>query len=124
MSMSAHQRNGGHDEWLTPPEIIKALGAFDLDPCAPVVRPWGTAARHYTVQDDGLALPAEGWPARFRCESCDGRERAASALEPAVIGSFLTGSMEPVPRVSYQQWNRFRPLYTLCIGGGNRSLRY
>jgi len=32
------------DEWLTPPDIIKALGPFDLDPCAPIVRPWPTAA--------------------------------------------------------------------------------
>lgn len=38
MGLSAHQKNGGHDEWLTPPEILRALGAFDLDPCAPVMR--------------------------------------------------------------------------------------
>ena len=48
MSLSAHQKNGGHDEWLTPPNILLALGAFDLDPCAPIVRPWDTAALHYT----------------------------------------------------------------------------
>jgi len=44
----------GKDEWLTPPEIIKALGDFDLDPCAPVMRPWDTARQHYTIVDDGL----------------------------------------------------------------------
>lgn len=44
----------GKDEWLTPPEILKALGAFDLDPCAPIRRPWETAKQHYTVLDDGL----------------------------------------------------------------------
>lgn len=58
---------GGHqsaamlnDEWLTPPEIIKALGgpsSFDLDPCAPVVRPWPTASKHYTIEDNGLLKP-------------------------------------------------------------------
>jgi hypothetical protein len=48
------------DEWLTPPEIIKKLGPFDLDPCSPVNRPWDTAARHYTIEDDGLAQPWEG----------------------------------------------------------------
>lgn len=47
-------------EWLTPPEIIRALGPFDLDPCAPVVRPWDTAASHYTKNDDGLNLPWHG----------------------------------------------------------------
>lgn len=71
MGLSAHQKNGGHDEWLTPPEILRALGTFDLDPCAPVVRPWDTAAKHYTVQDDGLALP---WAGRVWCNPPFGRE--------------------------------------------------
>ena len=44
-----------HDEWLTPPEIIKAFPQFDLDPCAPVNRPWPTAKEHYTKDDDGLS---------------------------------------------------------------------
>lgn len=42
------------DQWLTPPEIIQALGPFDVDPCAPVVRPWSTAAQHFTIRDNGL----------------------------------------------------------------------
>jgi hypothetical protein len=42
-------------EWLTPPEIIRALGEFDIDPCSPIARPWDTAARHFTADDDGLA---------------------------------------------------------------------
>ena len=46
-----------NDEWLTPPEIIRLLGPFDLDPCAPVIRPWPTAKTHYTKEDDGLKLP-------------------------------------------------------------------
>jgi hypothetical protein len=45
------------DEWLTPPEIIRALGPFDLDPCAPVHRPWDTAKHHYTIEDNGLMQP-------------------------------------------------------------------
>lgn len=49
-----------NDEWLTPPEILRALGPFDLDPAAPIVRPWGMAARHYTKLDDGMAQPWEG----------------------------------------------------------------
>jgi len=48
------------DEWLTPPEILRPLGPFDLDPCAPVKRPWDTASQHYTVKDNGLALPWSG----------------------------------------------------------------
>lgn len=69
--MNAHVGGmGGHqattnikDEWLTPPHILAALGPFDFDPCSPINRPWPTAARHYTVQDNGLALPwaGRGW---------------------------------------------------------------
>ena len=43
--------------WLTPPHILKALGDFDLDPCASDSRPWDTARNHYTKDDDGLASP-------------------------------------------------------------------
>lgn len=45
------------EEWLTPPQLLRALGPFNLDPCAPVNRPWDMAARHYTVLDDGLSKP-------------------------------------------------------------------
>lgn len=58
---------GGHqsanmlkDEWLTPPDLLAKLGRFDLDPCAPIKRPWATAERHYDVNDNGLAQPWEG----------------------------------------------------------------
>jgi len=49
-----------NDEWLTPPELLQSLGPFDLDPCAPVHRPWDMAARHYTRNDNGLSLPWKG----------------------------------------------------------------
>lgn len=59
---------GGHqsakmdkDEWLTPPELIEALGPFDLDPCAPIDRPWPTATHHYTRLDNGLNRPWRGF---------------------------------------------------------------
>lgn len=56
MSLSGHQSpNMKSDEWLTPPEIMAVLGAFDLDPCSPIDRPWDTARNHYTVNDDGLS---------------------------------------------------------------------
>lgn len=59
---------GGHqsaafetDVWLTPPHILDALGPFDLDPCAsPAPRPWPTAAKHYTREDNGLMMPWHG----------------------------------------------------------------
>lgn len=59
--MKAHQKTEGlNDEWLTPPEIIKALGEFDLDPCSPIFRPWPTALRHLTEHDDGLSQEWNG----------------------------------------------------------------
>lgn len=42
------------DVWLTPPELIQMLGSFDLDPCSPLQRPWDTARRHLTTEDNGL----------------------------------------------------------------------
>ena len=71
-SLSGHQSaRMKNDEWLTPPEILRALGTFDLDPCAPIVRPWETAAAHYTVADDGLSKP---WAGRVWCNPPSGRE--------------------------------------------------
>jgi hypothetical protein len=56
--MGGHQGPiNGKDEWLTPPFILRALGPFDLDPCAPVLRPWSMATEHYTALDDGLSKP-------------------------------------------------------------------
>lgn len=55
-SMGSHQSaNAGSHTWLTPPEIIGALGPFDLDPCAcPEPRPWATAHTHWTREDGPL----------------------------------------------------------------------
>lgn len=54
--MSGHQSADSRtNEWLTPPEILRALGEFDLDPCAPVKRPWSIARHHFTIEDNGLA---------------------------------------------------------------------
>lgn len=45
------------DIWLTPQDILKPLGSFDLDPCAPSVRPWNTATKHFSLPLDGLTQP-------------------------------------------------------------------
>lgn len=58
--IGGHQRpyRGFTDDWLTPPEILKALGPFDLDPCCPKSMPWETATAMYTA--GGLDLPWSG----------------------------------------------------------------
>jgi len=68
---SHHSSKIKNDEWLTPPEILKGLGQFDLDPCAPVIRPWDTAKNHYTIEDNGLLLP---WNGRVFCNPPYGSE--------------------------------------------------
>lgn len=52
-----------HD-WLTPPEILSALGTFDMDPCASQFQPWRTATTQFTIEDDGLA---RDWVGRVWC---------------------------------------------------------
>jgi len=61
------------EQWLTPPELIKSLGEFDLDPCSPEpeIRPWDTAAGHFSKSDDGLKTP---WFGRVWCNPPYGRE--------------------------------------------------
>lgn len=84
---------GGHqsaamlkDEWLTPPELLAALGPFDLDPCAPVSPPWPMAAKTYTLQDNGLKQPWDGF---VWCNPPYGREAAAWLARLADHGNGL-----------------------------------
>lgn len=61
-AMGSHQSARPQTEvWLTPPEILTALGPFDLDPCAACEpRPWPTARNHYTIRDNGLVCRWNG----------------------------------------------------------------
>ena len=59
---------GGHqsaradkDEWLTPQDVLRALGPFDLDPCSPIDPPWPMAERTFNVRDDGLKQAWRGF---------------------------------------------------------------
>lgn len=60
-SFQRHNKAQYKDEWLTPKWMLEKLGPFDLDPCAPIIRPWEMAAKHYTRQDNGLLQPWEGF---------------------------------------------------------------
>lgn len=74
MGLSSHQSaRMKNDEWLTPPEILAKLGAFDLDPCAPAPdrRPWATAKHHYSKAENGLQHP---WTGRVWLNPPFGRE--------------------------------------------------
>lgn len=61
------------EEWLTPPEIIRSLGEFDLDPCylPPDQRPWETAKESYWKEIDGLR---QTWSGRIWCNPPYGKK--------------------------------------------------
>lgn len=73
MGMGDHQSpQAATTTWLTPPEIIEALGPFDIDPCAaPSPRPWDTAKCHIELPDDGLVAE---WDGMVWCNPPYGRE--------------------------------------------------
>lgn len=53
--------NKGHtDEWITPPELLRDLGPFDLDPCAHPEQFYRTAKRMVSPPFDGLAFEWTG----------------------------------------------------------------
>ncbi len=54
----------GKIEWLTPPDLVKKLGEFDLDPCCPVNPPFVHAKSNFTVKDNGLK---KEWFGRVFC---------------------------------------------------------
>lgn len=69
VSMNA---DSGEKTWLTPPEIVNALGPFDTDPCCPDGgMPWRTATRMITKSEDGLSQP---WFGRVWLNPPYGRE--------------------------------------------------
>ena len=53
---------GQSDDWYTPPDMLQAIGErFDLDPCSPGASHWVPADRVFTINDDGLAQPWDGF---------------------------------------------------------------
>lgn len=54
---------GVTNTWFTPPELIKTLGPFDLDPCTQSFRPFDTAARHI-CEDKGECGLSTRWSGR------------------------------------------------------------
>jgi hypothetical protein len=52
--------NGATNDWLTPPEIVKALGKFDLDPCAHPKQFYKTAKVMIAPPQDGLTAHWKG----------------------------------------------------------------
>ena len=64
MNTSFEKSKTGKVEWLTPPELVKKLGEFDLDPCCPIDPPFLHAKNNFTILDDGLS---KEWFGRVFC---------------------------------------------------------
>ena len=69
ISMTSSEQNGPtgdqklntSDDFLTPPELVAAMGEFDLDPCTSHRQEKLLARKSYRFpEDDGLFLPWEG----------------------------------------------------------------
>jgi hypothetical protein len=71
--MSANRYHTDNHRWITPREITKTLGLFDLDPCADVDQPWSHAEHEWTIETDGLS---RDWFGRVWLNPPYGRETA------------------------------------------------
>lgn len=102
--IGGHARpNGGTDEtWLTPPEILWALGEFDLDPCAaPSPRPWPTAKRHVEPPEDGLPM---NWYGRVWLNPPYGDKVAAWMQK---MSEYRCGTALIFARTETEVWHRY-----------------
>lgn len=92
----------GSHVWLTPPDILKRLGPFDLDPCAaPSPRPWPTAEFHYDEQQDGLT---QGWFGRVWCNPPFGKHTAAWLKRMAEHGDGIALAFARTDTAMFQKW--------------------
>ena len=97
----------GEKSWLTPPEIIDALGPFDLDPCCPPTMPWRTAAQMVHWPNDGLKVDWTG--KRVWCNPPYGRDAVPflrKMAENKTGGAFclsLRGRTPPRGRIGYSR---------------------
>jgi hypothetical protein len=65
LSVLKLRRTNKTDDWLTPPELVRSLGAFDLDPCASNRSQVELAATNYRLPEhNGLLEP---WSGRVWC---------------------------------------------------------
>lgn len=89
-----------HD-WLTPPEILQALGPFDLDPCASQFQPWPTATRMLTIEDDGLSVQ---WRGRVWCNPPYGPHAEKFLKRCAEHGNAVALIFARTETRAFQEW--------------------
>lgn len=105
----------GTHVWLTPPDIIAALGPFDLDPCAaPEPRPWPTADHHYTEAEDGLSRP---WFGRVWCNPPFGSQTSAWLERMAAHGNGIALAFARTDTAMFHEWVFSRADAVLFLAG-------
>lgn len=93
--------NAATHVWLTPPDIMRTLGHFDLDPCAaPEPRPWPTAQRHIALPDDGLSAE---WCGRVWCNPPFGKHTAAWLRRIAAHGNGIALAFARTETAAFQR---------------------
>ena len=99
-----------NDEWLTPPEIIKSLGKFDVDPCTPINRPWDTAKIHYNKNDDGFT---KEWHGRVWCNPPYGKETFKWINKLAAHGNGMTLIFARTETLGFHRevWNKANAIF-------------
>ena len=126
--ISGHEPHyrGRTEEWLTPRFILDALGPFDLDPCAPMNRPWDTARRHFTVAQDGLS---RRWTGRVWLNPPYGPETQLWMRQMSMYGNGIVLTFARTDTVWFSEsvWGSASALYFLrgrvrfCTADGEQS---
>lgn len=105
----------GTHVWLTPPHIIRALGSFDLDPCAaPSPRPWPTATRHIELPEDGLTAE---WKGRVWCNPPFGAQTKAWLERMARHGNGIALAFARTDTAMFHSWVFGRADAVLFLAG-------
>jgi len=68
---TSFERKGQKEDWITPPNMVKELGHFDLDPCASHCNKNQYADKEYYIEHDGLS---QEWEGRVWCNPPYGRK--------------------------------------------------
>lgn len=98
----AARPNAATHVWLTPPEILSALGPFDLDPCAaPEPRPWPTARNHIALPKDGLDC---NWTGRVWCNPPFGAHTEAWLRRMALHGNGIALAFARTETRMFHRW--------------------
>jgi hypothetical protein len=94
---------GATNDWWTPPELVQALGEFDLDPCAGVGQETFPVKWRYAPPEDGLSKP---WAGRVFCNPPYGPHVAGWAVKMAAhMNGILLIFARTETRAWQQIWN-------------------